>query len=153
MAFGGFGWPLVKAGTFKVIDTTTSTVVCQDSQTFAYNQTGGNCPALGFSGFVNYQTGDYQVNSTFRAGQCAAISHRGRTSSRRRPSSTTFNRLQGIDLFGDGTCQSGYVASQFCKSPGGVNGHIFRSRPRVMMFKKRLRLMPAMSTGALAIRR
>ena len=63
--FGGFGWPLIKAGTFKIIDTDPATgigtTVCQDTAAFAYNQTGGNCTGAGVSGFVNYQTGDYQI--------------------------------------------------------------------------------------------
>ena len=56
----GFGAELVKAGTFKL--SVNGTVVCQDSQTFAYNNTGGNCTGGGISSsFVNYQTGDYEI--------------------------------------------------------------------------------------------
>ena len=52
--------PIIKAGTFQL--SVNGTVVCQDSNTFAYNETGGNCTGAGItSSFVNYQTGDYEV--------------------------------------------------------------------------------------------
>ena len=38
---GGFGTQLVQAGTFKI--SVNGTVVCQDTNTFAYNSQGGNC--------------------------------------------------------------------------------------------------------------
>ena len=41
----GFGTELVKAGTFKL--SVNGTVVCQDSQTFAYNNTGETAQAPG----------------------------------------------------------------------------------------------------------
>ena len=42
---GGFGAYLVKAGTFQVLDN--GTVACQDSNTLAYNQSGGIARAPG----------------------------------------------------------------------------------------------------------
>ena len=100
--FLGFGVPLVKAGTFKIIDTDPATgigtTVCQDTQTFAYNQTGGNCTGAAVSSaFVNYQTGDYQVTFT-----TAPLSGHAITASwtniisPENVSSTTFSRPQGL---------------------------------------------------------
>ena len=121
--FAGYGWPLVKAGTFTV--KVNGTVVCQDSQTFAYNQTGGNCTGAGVSGFVNYQTGDYQINFSVAPASNAVIIASWTNIISPETVATTYNRPQGIDFFGDGTCQSGPDSSMFCKAPGGVNGHIF----------------------------
>jgi hypothetical protein len=124
--FAGFGWPLIKAGTFTV--SVNGAVVCQDSQTFAYNQTGGNCTGATIaSSFVNYQTGDYQI--TFTSGNAPASSAAIVASWTNIVSPETvassLSRPQGIDFFGDGTCQSGPDSALFCKAPGGVNGHIY----------------------------
>ena len=40
-------------------------------------------------------------------------------------SSPLVNRPQQVDLFGDGTCDSGMISSLSCKTPGGVSGHFF----------------------------
>jgi hypothetical protein len=131
-ALGGFGNPLVKAGTFKIADTDPATgiptIVCQDSQVFAYNNTGSNCTGANVaSSFVNYQTGDYQI--TFASGH-APLSGHAITASWTNIISTdslsTSNRPQGLDFFGDSTGpQSGADAALFAKAPGGVNGHIY----------------------------
>ena len=105
---GGFGTYLVKAGTFKITDTDPATgiptIVCQDSQVFAYNNTGGNCTGANVaSSFVNYQTGDYQI--TFTSGH-APISGHAIAASWTNIVSTeqnTLSRIQGLDFFGDGT--------------------------------------------------
>ena len=78
---GGFGTQFIKAGTFK-ITADDGTVVCQDTNVFAYNLIGGNCTGAGItSSFVNYATGDYQVNVHERAGQHhPLVDARGRTS-------------------------------------------------------------------------
>jgi hypothetical protein len=125
-AFAGFGTPLVKAGTFKV--SVNGTVVCQDSQTFAYNQTGANCAGATIaSSFVNYQTGDYQI--TFTSGNAPALNAAvvATWTSIVSPdaNATALSRPQGLDFFGDGTAQSGAESALFDKAPGGVNGHIY----------------------------
>ena len=38
---------------------------------------------------------------------------------------TAFNRPQGFDYFGNGSCTSGPISSMFCKTPGGVSGNVF----------------------------
>jgi hypothetical protein len=125
--FGGYGTPLVKAGTFQI--SVNGTVVCQDSQAFAYNQTGGNCTGATIaSSFVNYQTGDYQI--TFTSGNApasgAAISAIWTAIISPEPSSSALNRPQGLDFFGDATgAQTGAYTSLFSKAPGGVNGQIY----------------------------
>ncbi len=126
--FGGFGWPVVKAGTFEIIDTTTSTVLCQDSQTFAYNQVASTSLGAGCSGFVNYQTGDYEVTLTSAPASADAIIASWTNIISPQTLSNSFNRLQGLDLFGGVGAQTGYVASQFAKFPGGVNGEIWSSQ-------------------------
>ena len=125
--WAGFGWPLVKAGTFKV--SVNGTVVCQDSATFAYNQTGGNCTGATIaSSFVNYQTGDYQITFTSGnapASNAAIIASWTNIVSPETLVNASLTKVQGVDWFGDGTCQSGVDLALFCKTPGGVNGHIF----------------------------
>jgi hypothetical protein len=128
--FAGFGWPIVKAGTFKVTDTDPATgiatTVCQDSQVFAYNNTGGNCTGAGVSGFVNYQTGDYQINfTTSPVSGHALVASWTNIVSPQTLVSAQFSRLQGVDFFGDGGAQSGADSALFSKAPGGVNGHIY----------------------------
>ena len=120
LAFGGFGWPIVKAGTFEIIDTTTNTVLCQDSQTFAYNQIASTSLGSGCSGFVNYQTGDYQVTLTSAPANADAIVASWTNIITPQTLSNSFNRLQGLDIMGGIGTQTGYVASQFSKFPGGV---------------------------------
>jgi hypothetical protein len=134
--FAGFGWPLVKAGTFTL--SVGGTPVCQDTTVFAYNNTAGNCsgtpgattvpaPAIA-SSFVNLQTGDYQItfNPGFAPASGAAVTASWTNIiSPETITSESFNRPQAIDWFGDGTCQSGPISSQFCKLPGGVSGQIF----------------------------
>ena len=131
-AFGGFGTPLVKAGTFKITDTDPATgfptTVCQDSSVFAYNQTGGNCTGANVaSSFVNYQTGDYQI--TFTSGHAPLSGHAITAIWTNIISpdalASSLNRPQGLDFFGDGTAQSGADSALFSKAPGGVNGHIY----------------------------
>ena len=131
-AFGGFGTPLVKAGTFKITDTDPATgfptTVCQDSSVFAYNQTGGNCTGANVaSSFVNYQTGDYQI--TFTSGHAPLPGHAITAIWTNIISpdalASSLNRPQGLDFFGDGTAQSGADSALFSKAPGGVNGHIY----------------------------
>ena len=124
--FAGFGWPLVKAGTFTV--SVNGTVVCQDSGAFAYNNTGGNCTGATIaSSFVNYQTGDYQI--TFTSGHAPALNAAVIASWTNIISpetvSSTLSRPQGVDYFGDGSAQSGAVSALFSRTPGGVNGHIY----------------------------
>jgi hypothetical protein len=125
--FGGFGVPLIKAGTFAVSDN--GAVLCQDTNTFAYNQTGGTCiGATVASSFVNYQTGDYQI--TFTSGHAPLSGHAITASWTNIISpeafTTSLNRPQGLDFFGDSTgAQSGADAALFAKAPGGVNGHIY----------------------------
>jgi hypothetical protein len=124
--FAGFGWPLVKAGTFKV--TVNGATVCQDSGTFAYSNTGGNCAGAGVTGFVNYQTGDYQINFTTAPASNAAIIASWTNIVSPQTVNGALNGLSrptGIDFFGDGTSQSGADSALFSKAPGGVNGHIF----------------------------
>ena len=117
LAFGDS--PIVKAGTFKI--SVNGTTVCQDNQTFAYNQTGGNCTGAGItSSFVNYQTGDYQV--TFSSPPTGPIVATWTSITSPGGSVGQFFRAQNLDLFGDGTCDSGYISSMFCKTPGGVIG-------------------------------
>jgi hypothetical protein len=121
---GGFGAFLVKAGTFTL--SVNGSVVCQDSQTFAYGNTGGNCTGAGIaSSFVNYQTGDYQVAfSSPPAGGATITAAWTNIVSPEAVLSAQFSRPTGIDYFGDGTFQSGPVSSLFNKTPGGVSGHI-----------------------------
>ena len=115
----------MKAGTFTVSDN--GVVICRDNQTFAYNITGGNCVGTGVTGFVNYQTGDYQVSfttapvfgHTLIASWTNIISASG---------SGKKTRLQNIDEMGDGTSQSGFVSSRFAKFPGGISGQIWASQ-------------------------
>jgi hypothetical protein len=135
-AFTGYGWEMVKAGTLSI--TVNGTVACSDMQTFVYNNTGGNCtPPSGnplnvdvANSFVNYQTGDYQI--AFLSGHApasgAVISASWTSSlSPENVASAQYSRPQNLDFFGDGTCQSGADSSLFCKTPGGVSGHIFAS--------------------------
>lgn len=133
-AFGGFGTPLVKAGTFKITDTdpatSIATTVCQDNQTFAYNDAGGNCAGANVaSSFVNYQTGDYQV--TFTSGHAPLSGHALSAvyTAIISPESgqSTLTRPQGLDFFGDATTTpvTGADAALFNKAQGGVNGQIF----------------------------
>jgi hypothetical protein len=130
--FAGFGQPIVKAGTFKIIDTDPATgigtTVCQDSQTFAYNQTGGDCSGTGISAFVNYQTGDYQVTFTTAPLAGHAINASWNNIVSPEVASSAFNRPQNLDTFGDGGEQSGYVSSQFSKYPGGVSAQMWISQ-------------------------
>jgi hypothetical protein len=127
-SFAGFGWSLVKAGTFSV--SVNGTVVCEDSATFAYNQTGGNCTGATIaSSFVNYQTGDYQI--TFTSGNAPAsgasiVASWTNIISPETLASASLTKVQGVDFFGDSTGpQSGADANLFSKAPGGVNGHIY----------------------------
>jgi hypothetical protein len=123
-AWAGFGWSLVKPGTFTV--SVNGAVVCQDTGVFAYNNTGGNCIGAGVSGFVNYQTGDYQINfTTAPPSNAAIVASWTNIVSPETISSASLNKPQNIDFFGDGTCQSGADSALFCKAPGGVNGHIY----------------------------
>ena len=130
-AFSGFGTQLVKAGTLKITDTDPATgiptTICQDSQVFAYNNTGGNCTGANVaSSFVNYQTGDYQI--TFASGHAPLSGHAITaiwTNIISPDAFATSNRPQGLDFFGDGTPQSGADSALFAKAPGGINGHIY----------------------------
>jgi hypothetical protein len=122
--FGGFGTPIVKTGTFKV--SVNGAVVCQDSATFAYNQAGGNCTGSGVTGFVNYQTGDYQI--TFATAPVSGAAIIATWTNIVPPNSLSSNStccLQDLDFMGDGTPQSGALLSLYSKTPGGINGHIF----------------------------
>ena len=122
--YAGFGWSLIQAGTFTV--KVNGTVVCQDSQTFAYNQTGGNCTGAGISGFVNYQTGDYQINFTSPpASGASIIASWTNVVSPQTVVTQAVSRPQGFDYFGNGSETGGPVSSQFARFPGGVTGHIF----------------------------
>ena len=90
----------------------------------------GNCAGAAVSSaFVNYQTGDYQVTFTTapRSGHAITASWTNIISPEN-VSSTTFSRPQGLDQFGDGGAQSGFVSSQFARLPGGVNGQIWASQ-------------------------
>jgi hypothetical protein len=122
--WAGFGVPLIKAGTFFV--TVNGTTVCQDNQLFAYNNTGGNCTGSGVTGFVNYQTGDYQINfTTAPASGASIVATWTNIISPEIVASASTSKPQNVDFFGDGTCQSGADSAMFCKAPGGVDGHIF----------------------------
>jgi hypothetical protein len=122
--WAGFGVPLIKAGTFFV--TVNGATVCQDNQLFAYNNTGGNCTGAGVTGFVNYQTGDYQINfTTAPASGASIVATWTNIISPEIVASASTSKPQNVDFFGDGTCQSGADSAMFCKAPGGVDGHIF----------------------------
>ena len=114
---------MIKAATFSV--SVNGTVVCTDTQTFAYNNVAGNCTDAGggivsaAGTFVNYSTGDYQI--TFTSGHAPA---NGATITASWTSITSTDPAQGLDYFGDGTAQSGFISGMFDKSPGGVFGHI-----------------------------
>jgi hypothetical protein len=124
--FAGYGAEAIQAGTFKITNTTTGTVLCQDSQTFAYNASGGNCTGAGIaSSFVNYQTGDYQItfSSAPASGNVLTASWTNIITPET-PSTSAFTHPQNLDYFGNGADQSGLVSSVFNKTPGGVSGHI-----------------------------
>ena len=131
MPFGGFGQPVIKAGTFNV--TVNGVVVCQDPPiilpaTVPYNITGGNCTGTGVSGFVNYLTGDYQVVFTTAPATTAAIIASWTNIISPEATSSGSTRPQNLDEMGDGTPQSGFVSSRFSKFPGGVSGQIWSSQ-------------------------
>ena len=136
---GGFGMSLVQAGTFTL--TVNGTVVCQDTQTFAYNNQGGNCTTvtntLGLSitsSFVNYETGDYSI--TFAAAPANNAVITASWTSILTPDSTVslYAKPQGLDYFGNGSCTSGPESSLFCKTPGGVSAHVFIGSTLSTMF-------------------
>jgi hypothetical protein len=119
---GGFGAELIKPGTFTV--SVNGTVVCQDSQTFAYNLTGGNCTGAGVSGWVNYQTHDYEI--TFSSAPAGPIVASWTNVISPEAVAGQYNRPQNIDYFGDASGpQSGSIASLMSKTPGGLAGHIY----------------------------
>ena len=120
----GFGAELIKAGTFKL--SVNGTVVCQDSQTFAYNNTGGNCTGAGISSsFVNYQTGDYEITFNTAPVNNAVIIASWTNIISPEPASSAQSRPQNFDYFGDSSGpQSGSIASLMAKTPGGLAGHI-----------------------------
>ena len=121
ITLSGFGAFIIKAGTFKV--SVNGTVVCQDSQTFAYNQTGGNCTGAGISSsFVNYQTGDYEV--VFSSPPTGPVIASWTSIVTPEPLVNYLNRPQGIDFVGDGTAQGGMISAIANKTPGGVSGFI-----------------------------
>jgi hypothetical protein len=121
IALAGFGAYVIKAGTFKV--SVNGTVVCQDSQTFAYNNTGGNCTGAGISSsFVNYQTGDYEI--VFSSPPTGPVIASWTNIVTPEPVFSNLNRPQGVDFLGDGTPQSGPISAMSNKTPGGVSGHI-----------------------------
>lgn len=122
---GGFGTELVQAGTFKI--TVNGTVVCQDTNTFAYNSQGGNCAGAGISSsFVNYATGDYQVTFSSPPANNAVITASWTNIISPDANQTPLqNRPQGFDFFGNGNPQSGPMSSILAKTPGGVTAHVF----------------------------
>lgn len=121
----GFGAYLIKAGTFQITDN--GTVVCQDSQTFAYSNTGGNCTGAGISSsFVNYQTGDYQISFTSAPTTGHVITAQWvNIAAPESVNAALTSRPQGMDFFGDGTASSGSVTTTALQSPAGVNAHVF----------------------------
>jgi hypothetical protein len=122
-SLGGFGACLIKAGTFQITDN--GTVVCQDSQTFAYDNTGGNCTGAGIaSSFVNYQTGDYQVSFSTAPASGHVLTASWTNIVSPEGNQTQFNRPTNLDFFGDGTAQGGPVSAMEAKAPGGISGHI-----------------------------
>jgi hypothetical protein len=135
-AFGGFGQQLIKAATFKIVDTDPATgigtTVCQDTQPFAYNQTGGNCMTAGGTnlGFENYQTGDFQITFVTAplSGHAITMAWTNLISPENIPGGNIYSRLQNLDEMGDGTPQSGFVSSRFAQYPGGVNGQMMLSQ-------------------------
>jgi hypothetical protein len=120
----GFGAFLIKAGTFQVMDN--GTVVCQDSQTFAYDITGGNCTGAGIaSSFINYQTGDYQITFSTAPASGRVISASWTNVTSPEAVNNQYSRPTNIDFLGDGTSQGGSVSSMEAKAPAGVSGHIY----------------------------
>ncbi len=80
----------------------------------------------GCTGFVNYQTGDYQINfTTAPASGASIIATWTNIISPEIVAAAATSKPQNVDFFGDGTCQSGADSAMFCKAPGGVDGHIF----------------------------
>ena len=123
MLAAGFGTSLIQAGTFKI--TVNGTVVCQDTTTFSYNNLGGNCTDSGnrivTSGFVQYQSGDYEiVFASPPASNAVIVASWVNVAS---PDAATNTRPQGIDFFGDGV--HGAMSALFAKTPGGMNGHVW----------------------------
>lgn len=121
----GYGAFLVKAGTFTL--SVNGTVVCQDNQAFAYNNTGGNCTGAGIaSSFVNYQTGDYQITfSTAPANNAVIVASWTNIISPIPVSSAQYSRPPGVDYFGDSSGPtSGSIVGLMNKTPGGLAGHI-----------------------------
>ena len=72
IASGGDGGnPIIQVGTFKVL--VNGSVVCTDSNTFAYNIQVGNCTGSGVRGWVNYTTGAYAITFSTAPASNAAI--------------------------------------------------------------------------------
>ena len=123
MASGADGGQLITAGTFKI--TVNGTVVCQDTNTFTYNQQSGNCTGANIaSSFVNYFTGDYEI--VFSSGHApannAVILASWTNLMTPDPVGVNTERPQQLDWFGDGV--HGATSAIIAKNPGGLSGHI-----------------------------
>ena len=122
---GSFGGTIIGAGTFKFM--VNGVVVCSDTTPFTYNNQGGNCtdPGSGVvsAGFVNYQTGDFQVNFVTAPANNAVLTASFTNLMTPDPTAAgSLARPQGLDWIGDGTF--GTASAILSKNPGGVSGHI-----------------------------
>ena len=116
-AGGNGGNPIIQVGTFKVL--VNGSVVCADSNTFAYNIQVGNCTGSGVSGWVNYVTGNYSITFTSAPASNASIIAEW-------TNIMTLNNAGGneqIDWTGNSTPSSGILATIASKT-GGINAYI-----------------------------
>lgn len=117
-----FGYTMMEAGTFSV--SVNGAVQCTDSNTAVYSVQGGNCTGgTVSSAFVNYVTGDYQINfSTAPAsGAAVTVSWKEITSPDNPQYVSIFNN---IDYAGNGSPTSGVLSAAMARTPGGTSGHI-----------------------------
>ena len=118
IALGGDGGnPIIQVGTFKVL--VNGSVVCTDSNTFAYNIQVGNCTGSGVSGWVNYVDGGYSITFTTAPASNASIVAEW-------TNIMTLNNAGGnenVDWNGGATASSGILAAIAAKT-GGINAYI-----------------------------
>jgi hypothetical protein len=112
----GGGAPVIKVGSFQVLVNGVS--VCQDSNTFAYNEQLGNCAGMGVrSAWVNYVTGAYSVTfATAPAANASIVAQWANLMS----GNNTGGADEQIDWVGDGT-KTGGVLSSIAANTGGIN--------------------------------
>jgi hypothetical protein len=125
-SFGGFGQPVIKAGTTQFLVNGVS--VCQDSTIFSYNLTGGNCTGTGIAAWENYINGNYKITFSTPPASGAVITASYTNIISPEATSAGNFRPQNLDEMGDGTTQSGFVSSRFSKFPSGVSGQIWSSQ-------------------------